>query len=92
MYFIIYTKEKNINNKLDYFTFKYVTDNSTAGDIDFLDEKTKRNFFKHKLWFECSKSKNESCINHECKYNFIRMHNSELYGELMQEIQDEWIN
>ena len=39
IYFIIYTKEKNINNKLDYFTFKYVTDNSTAGDIDFLDEK-----------------------------------------------------
>ena len=26
--------------------------------IDFLDEKTKRNFFKHRLWFECSKSKN----------------------------------
>ena len=60
--------------------------------IDFLDEKTKRNFFKHRLWFECSKSKNESCMNHECRYNLIRMHNSEFYCELMQEIQDEWIN
>lgn len=59
---------------------------------DFLDEKTKRNFFKHKLWFECSKSKNESCINHKCRYNFVEMHNQELYDDLMQEIQDEWIN
>ena len=44
------------------------------------------------MWFECSKSKNESCMNYECRYNFIRMHNTELYDDLMQEIQDEWIN
>lgn len=60
--------------------------------VDFLDGKTKRNFLKHKIWFECSKSLDESCMNHDCKYNFINMHNDELYVDLMQEIQDskEW--
>ena len=57
--------------------------------IDFLDSKTKRNFFKHRLWFECSKSLDESCINAECRYNFFNVHNSELYIELMQEIKAE---
>ena len=39
LYFIIFTEETDAAkiNKLDYFTFKYVTDNSTVGDIDFLD-------------------------------------------------------
>lgn len=57
--------------------------------MDFLDSKTKRNFFKHRLWFECSKATDESCINTKCRYNYFDMHDSELYIELMQEIQDE---
>ena len=60
--------------------------------LDFLDDKTKRNFWKHRIWFECSKSEDESCINNECKYNFVNSHDDELYIELMQEIKDERID
>lgn len=38
---------------------------------------------------ECSKSIDESCVNVECKYNFIKMHDDELYIEVFKEIQDE---
>lgn len=57
--------------------------------IDFLDKETKINYFKHRIWFECSKSIDESCINSKCRYNLIKVHNTELYIELMQEIQNE---
>ena len=56
---------------------------------DFLDSKTKRNFYKHKIWFECVKSKNELCANTECKYNFVSVHGNALYVELKQEIESE---
>ena len=55
--------------------------------VDFLDNKTKRNFFKHRIWFECSKSLDESCMNTKCRYNFVKAHKDELYIELMQEIK-----
>lgn len=57
--------------------------------LDFLDEKAKRNFFKHRFYFECSKATDESCMNTKCKYNYVNVHNDELYIELMQEIRDE---
>ena len=38
---------------------------------------------------ECSKSIDESCINTDCIYNFVRIHQDELYQEVLQEIQDE---
>lgn len=57
--------------------------------LDFLDDKTKRNFWKHRIWFECSKSEDESCINSECKHNFVKSHNDELYVELVDEIKNE---
>jgi len=57
--------------------------------IDFLDAKTKRNFYKHRFWFECSKATDESCANTECRYNYVNVHNTELYIDLMQEIQAE---
>jgi len=62
------------------------------GFLDFLDDKTKRNFFKHRIWFECSKSLDESCINTKCRYNFVKAHKDELYVELMQEIKadEKW--
>ena len=59
--------------------------------IDFLDDKSKKTFFKHRFYFECSKSKDESCMNHECKYNFIKLHGNEFYNELMHEIKtNQW--
>ena len=57
--------------------------------LDFLDSKAKRTFVKHRLYFECSKSIDETCINTKCKHNYLASHNDELYMELMQEIQDE---
>ena len=57
--------------------------------LDFLDDKTKRNFWKHRIWFECSKSLDESCINTKCKHNFVNSHKNELYIELMDEIKNE---
>ena len=38
---------------------------------------------------ECSKSIDESCINTDCHYNYIEMHNDDMYVDLMKEIQDE---
>ena len=60
--------------------------------VDFLDSKQKRTFWKHRIWFECSKSEDESCMNTKCKYNFVNSHDNELYVELMQEIKDERID
>jgi len=57
--------------------------------LDFLDDKAKRNFLKHRIWFECSKSKDESCINNECKHNFVNVHDNELYIDLLQEIKND---
>lgn len=57
--------------------------------IDFLDAKTKRNYYKHKFWFECSKATDEKCANTKCKYNYLNLHQTELYIDLMQEIQAE---
>ena len=57
--------------------------------IDFFDDKVKRNFFKHRFYFECSKSLDESCMNHECKFNFLKSHENEFYLDLMQEIKNE---
>ena len=55
--------------------------------IDFLDSNQKRNFLKHRLWFECSKSLDESCINNKCRYNFVNSHGDALYIELVQEMK-----
>ena len=57
--------------------------------VDFLDDETERNFYKHCVWFECSKSLDESCINTECSHNYIKLHNDDLYKELLQEVQQE---
>ena len=57
--------------------------------LDFLDDNAKRNFWKHRIWFECSKSIGECCINSKCRYNLVNSHDNELYLELMQEINDE---
>ena len=57
--------------------------------LDFLDEKAKRNFYKHRFWFECSKATDETCINTKCRHNYLKLHDNELYIELMKEIKDE---
>lgn len=51
-----------------------------------VDEKK---FWKINFEQECSKATDESCINFECPYNYLNMHNDELYIDLMQEIQHE---
>ena len=38
---------------------------------------------------ECSKSIDESCINLECNHNFFKIHQDELYIDVMKEIQAE---
>ena len=48
-----------------------------------------RKFWKIQFEQECSKSIDESCINTECRYNYFKIHDNELYVELMQEIQAE---
>jgi len=50
---------------------------------------TEKKFLKIHIEHECSKSIDESCINIECHYNFLNMHEDELYVEVMQEIQAE---
>lgn len=48
-----------------------------------------RKFWKMQFEQECSKATDESCINNECRYNFLKVHKDELYIDLMQEIQAE---
>ena len=48
-----------------------------------------KKFWKIQFEQECSKAIDESCINTECRYNYLNMHKYELYVELMQEIQAE---
>ena len=38
---------------------------------------------------ECSKSIDESCFNLECDYNYVGLHNDELYVKVAGEIQAE---
>ena len=58
---------------------------------DFLDTTglSLKKFVKINLESECSKSIDESCINIDCPYNYFKVHEDELYIEVMQEIQAE---
>ena len=38
---------------------------------------------------ECSKSIDGSCINCECEYNLVKLHDEDLYCEVLKEIQAE---
>ncbi len=38
---------------------------------------------------ECSKSVDESCINSECEYNFVKIHDDELYKKVYKKIVDK---
>ncbi len=46
-------------------------------------------YLKIMIQDECSKSIDETCINTDCTFNYLRMHEDELYIEVMQEIQAE---
>ena len=48
---------------------------------------SEREWFKIMFEDECSKATDESCINIQCPYNYLEMHQDELYIDLMQEIQ-----
>lgn len=57
----------------------------------FIKSVGERKFWKIQFQKECSKSIDETCINTECKYNFLNMHETELYVELRKEINDYWL-
>ena len=70
--------------------FDPFVDDSEVTFADFIiNEVGERKFWKIQFEQECSKATDESCINTECRYNYLNAHGSELYVELMQEIQDE---
>ena len=48
-----------------------------------------RKFWKIQFEQECSKATDESCINTDCHYNYLKYHKNELYVELINEIQAE---
>lgn len=48
-----------------------------------------KEWLKIDMQCECSKSINESCMNCECQYNMIKLHDDKLYVENFKEIQDE---
>ena len=57
---------------------------------DYIIEKVGvRKFWKMQFEQECSKATDETCINTDCRYNFLKYHEDELYVELIQEIQAE---
>lgn len=58
--------------------------------MDYIIENVgERKFWKIQFEQECSKATDESCINTGCKYNYLKVHEDELYVELIQEIQAE---
>lgn len=58
--------------------------------VDYVIEKVGvRKFWKMEFEQECSKATDETCINTDCHYNFLKYHEDELYIELIQEIQAE---
>ena len=48
-----------------------------------------RKFWKIQFEQECSKATDETCINTDCRYNYLKYHEDELYVELINEIQAE---
>ena len=50
---------------------------------------TMKDYLKIYAEDECSKSIDESCINTECPHNFLKLHEDELYIEVMQEVEAE---
>lgn len=41
-----------------------------------------KEYYEIQLESECSKSIDESCINTECHYNYVKYHNTEMYKEI----------
>lgn len=50
---------------------------------------TLKDLLKIHVQDECSKSIDESCINTDCHHNLLKMHEDELYQEVLQEVQSE---
>ena len=50
---------------------------------------SEKKFLKIHVENECSKSIDESCINTECHHNLLKMHEDELYQEVLKEVQQE---
>lgn len=52
---------------------------------------SRKEFLKISVEDECSKSLDESCMNKECEYNFVEMHEHGLYVEVFKEVEQEKI-
>lgn len=65
------------------------TDNKNNFRKFIIDRVGKRKYWKIKIERECSKSINESCINTNCQFNFLNIHQNELYIDVLKEIQQE---
>ena len=46
---------------------------------------TDEDLFELFVYDECSKSINETCINTDCTYNHVEMHDDELYKKVLKE-------
>ena len=54
-----------------------------------IEQVGERKFWKIQFEQECSKATDETCINTDCHYNYLKFHEDELYVELINEIQAE---
>ena len=46
-----------------------------------------KDILKIDIQSECSKSIDESCMNFECDFNYINMHDDETYVEVFKEVE-----
>lgn len=48
---------------------------------------TMKKWLKIQVESECSKSIDESCINTDCQFNYLNLHQDELYIEVFKEVE-----
>ena len=67
----------------------YQKDSFTIQDFLNVTGLTMKKFLKIQVEDECSKSIDETCINTDCQFNYLKMHEDELYIEVFKEIEAE---
>ena len=79
-----------INQKTMHILFKPKTiKNKTIDDLLVATGISLKELVKINVQGECSKAIDETCINTECPYNLLKMHENELYQEVLKEVQQE---
>lgn len=70
--------------------FKPYKQEKKSNIVDYIiNQVGERKFWEMQFEQECSKATDETCINTDCHHNFLECHETELYIELIQEIQAE---